>query len=76
MSIVQENLPDEMRLVNELLNAPDKAALSKLLQENRPKLNKDFVASLKVLETDMRDAGRSEVADRLKSLRGQISLMI
>ncbi|HMN28413.1 MAG TPA: hypothetical protein PKE45_09690, partial [Caldilineaceae bacterium] len=67
LAIVQESLPDEMRLVNDLLNAPDKAALTKLLQENRSKLNKEFVSSLKVLETDMRDAGRSEVADRLKS---------
>jgi hypothetical protein len=76
MAIVQESLPEEMRLVNDLLNAPDKAALNKLLQENRPRLNKEFVSSLKVLETDMRDAGREEVADRLKSLRGQIQLML
>jgi hypothetical protein len=75
MNIVQESLPAEMRLVNDLLNAPDKASLTKLLQENRGKFNADFVASLKVLETDMRDAGRTEVADRLKSLRGQIQLM-
>jgi hypothetical protein len=76
MAIVQESLPDEMRFVNDLLNAPDKASLTRLLQENRSKLNKDFVSSLKVLETDMRDAGRSEVADRLKSLRSQIQLMV
>lgn len=75
MAIVQESLPEEMRLINDLLNAPDKASLSKLLQENRGKFNSEFVASLKVLETDMRDAGRNEVADRLKSLRGQIQLM-
>lgn len=76
MEIVQENMPDEMRLVNDLLNAPDKAALTRLIGENRPKFNKEFIASLKVLETDMRDAGRNEVADRLKSLRAQLSLMI
>jgi hypothetical protein len=75
MNIVQESMPAEMRLVNDLLNAPDKASLAKLLQENRGKFNSEFVASLKVLETDMRDAGRNEVADRLKSLRGQIQLM-
>jgi hypothetical protein len=76
MALVQESLPEEMQLINQLLNAPDKAALTKLLQEHRPKLNKEFVSSLKVLETDMRDAGRGEVADRLKSLRAQISLMV
>lgn len=76
LSVVQENLPPEMRLVNQLLSAPDKAALTKLLQENRSSINKDLVASLKVLETDMRDAGRGEVADRIKALRAQISLMV
>lgn len=76
VALVQENLPEEMRLVNELLSAPDKATLTRLLQEHRPQLNKEFVASLKVLETDMRDAGRNDVADRLKSLRAQISLMV
>ncbi|MCL4862390.1 MAG: hypothetical protein KJZ93_23440, partial [Caldilineaceae bacterium] len=75
VAMIQESLPDEMRLVNELLSAPDKAALTKLLQDNRPRLNREFIASLKVLETDMRDAGRTEVADRLKSLRAQIQLM-
>lgn len=75
MALVQENMPDEMRLVNELLSAPDKATLGRLLQEHRPKLNKEFIAQLKVLETDMRDAGRTDIADRLKSLRAQISLM-
>lgn len=75
VAMIQESLPDEMRLVNELLSAPDKATLTKLLQDNRPKLNREFIASLKVLETDMRDAGRTEVADRLKSLRAQVQLM-
>jgi hypothetical protein len=59
-----------------LLSAPDKATLTRLLQQNRDKLNKEFVASLKMLETDMRDAERNEVADRIKSLRAQISLMV
>jgi hypothetical protein len=76
LSMLQENMPPEMRLVNELLSAPDKATLTRLLQQNRDKLNKEFVASLKMLETDMRDAERNEVADRIKSLRAQISLMV
>jgi hypothetical protein len=76
VAIVQEGMPEEMRLLNELLSAPDKAALTKLVQENRSKINKEFVASLKMLETDMRDAERTEVADRIKSLRAQLSLMM
>lgn len=76
VSILQENMPDEMRLINELLSAPDKAALAQIVQENRPKLTKEFVTSLKVLETDMRDNNRAELADRIKTLRAQIALMI
>jgi hypothetical protein len=76
VAMLQENMPAEMRLVNDLLSAPDKATLSRLLQQNRDKINKEFVASLKMLETDMRDAGRNDVADRIKSLRAQISLML
>lgn len=76
IAMLQENMPPEMRLINQLLSAPDKAALSKLIQENRSQINREFVASLKMLETDMRDANRTEVADRIKTLRAQISLMV
>ncbi|MFN8494231.1 MAG: CpXC domain-containing protein [Caldilineaceae bacterium] len=76
LAIVQESMPDEMRLLNQLLTAPDKATTNKLLQENRKFLNKDFVETLKELEGQMREGGRPEIADRLKSLRAQITLMI
>lgn len=76
VAMLQENMPPEMRLVNQLLSAPDKAALNQVIQENRSQINRDFVASLKMLETDMRDANRTEIADRIKTLRAQISLMV
>ncbi|MDQ3249121.1 MAG: CpXC domain-containing protein [Chloroflexota bacterium] len=76
LAIVQENMPDEMRLLNQLLSAPDKAALHKLLQENRSVLNKEFVETLKQLEGQMREGGRQEISDRIKSVRAQITLMM
>ncbi len=76
LSIVQDSMPDEMRLLNQLLSAPDKATLNKLLQENRSLLNKDFVEQLKALEVQMREGGRQEISDRIKALRAQITLMI
>jgi hypothetical protein len=76
MSIVQESMPDEMRLLNQLLSAPDKATLNKILQDNRKLLNKEFVETLKELEGQMREGGRQEISDRIKSLRGQITLML
>jgi len=76
LSIVQDSMPDEMRLLNQLLSAPDKATVNKLLQENRPLLNSDFVEQLKALEVQMREGGRQEISDRIKTLRGQITLML
>ncbi|MCX6046108.1 MAG: CpXC domain-containing protein [Chloroflexi bacterium] len=76
LSIVQDSMPDEMRLLNQLLSAPDKATVNKLLQENRPLLTADFVEQLKALEVQMREGGRQEISDRIKTLRGQITLML
>lgn len=74
--VIESQMPPEMRLVNQLLNADDRAEVNKLLQENRSALTPEFVESLKALEGEMRNNRRSEAADRLKSLRGQIQLMI
>ena len=39
-------------------------------------LNKELVETMSRLEEQMREANRDEQADRLKSLRGQVSLML
>ena len=74
--IAQERLPADMRLLNQILMAPDDAAARQLLRENRELLNRDFVENMKGLEEEMRENGRADLADRMKSLRGQIALMI
>ena len=76
LDIVQEGMPPEMRLINDLLNAPDKGAIRKLLEENRGLLNKQFIDTLRGLEEDFRGRGSAEVADRIKSIRGQAALMV
>ncbi len=76
MEIVQERLPADMRLLNQILTAPDDATARQLLRDNRSLLNRDFVENMKALEEDMRQNGRAEIADRMKALRGQIALMI
>jgi hypothetical protein len=76
VTILQENLPPDLRLLNQLLSAGDEATVRQLLKDNRALLSKEFVDSLKPLEGEMRDAGRAEVADRIKTLRGQITLMM
>ena len=76
LDIVQAGMPPEMRLINDLLNAPDKGAVRKQLEENRGLLNKDFIDALRGLEEDFRSRGSAEVADRIKSIRGQAALMV
>ncbi len=76
LEIVQENMPEDMRLLNDLLSAPDEAAMRRLLRENRELLSKEFMDALRPLETEMRENKRTDIADRLRSLRAQIALML
>lgn len=76
LDIVQEGMPPEMRLINDLLNAPDNAAVRKLLEEHRSLLNRQFIDTLRALEEDFRQRGSAEVADRIKTVRGQAALMV
>ncbi|MEZ4728381.1 MAG: CpXC domain-containing protein [Caldilineaceae bacterium] len=75
MVILREQMPDDVRLLNELIAAPDKATLNQLLHDNRAKFTKEFMASMQEVEGQLRDAGRKEIADRIKSVRSQIALM-
>lgn len=76
LDIVQERMPPEMRLINQLVNAPDQGAVRKLLEDNRGLLTRDFVEALRQLEDDFRSRNGGEVADKLKSVRAQAQLMM
>lgn len=76
VSVLRENMPQDVRLLNDLLGAPDEAATRQLLKDNRSLLTKEFVDALRPIEAEMREGGRADVADRIKSLRAQISLMM
>ncbi len=76
LDLLQETLPPELRLLNDLLSAPDDAAVRTLLKENRALLTPEFLSSIQPLEEEMRANGRPEMANRLKTLRGQVALMM
>ncbi len=76
VSVLQEQMPEDLRLINELLNAPDKGAQRNLLEKNRGLLTRDFLDALRQFEADFRSRGNSEIANRLKDLHAQASLMI
>jgi hypothetical protein len=75
VQILQESMPADLQLLNKLLTAPDEAAVRQMLKENRATITPEFIESLKPLENEMRNNGRAELADRIKSLRAQMTLM-
>ncbi len=76
LEILREQMPPDMRLLNDLISAPDDAAARQLLRENRQLVNKDFLTNLKTFEEQMRQNGQPHAADRIKSIRGQVALML
>lgn len=75
VKILQESMPADLQLLNQLLTAPDEATMRQMLKDNRATITPEFVESLKPLEAEMRESGRAELADRIKSLRAQMTLM-
>jgi hypothetical protein len=76
MRILQEGMPEDIRLLNQILMAEDENSVRSLLKENRAMLTPDFVAALRELEERFRREGSAEMADRIKAVRAQVSLMM
>ncbi len=76
LRLMQENLPPELALLNQLLTAQDDATVRQLVRDNRALVTREFVESMRPLEQEMRGAGQTELADRIKTLRGQLALMV
>ncbi len=76
VAILEEQMPPEMRLLNRLLSAPDEGAMRRLLQDNRSDLSREFVDAMKSLEERFSREGNSALAGRVRSIRGQASLLL
>lgn len=76
LKIFDESLPPEMRLMQQLAAAPDSAGVKKLLNENRELLTPEFVEMLGLAEEQIRGSGNAEQADKIKTIRGQVALMV
>ena len=76
LNVMQTQMSPELKLVNDLINAPDQKAQRKLLEENRAMLSREFIEALRQLEDDFRQRQGNDIADRLKSIRAQASLML
>ena len=75
VAIMEENMPADVRLINHLLSAKGEGEIRQILQENRTVITDDFLDNLRALEQRSRQEGQTELAARLKSVRGKAALM-
>jgi hypothetical protein len=76
VKLMQEDLPPELRLINELLTAEYPQGTEKLLRERRADWNQEFVQVLDALAADMEAQKRPEIAQRMREIRTQAEAMI
>jgi hypothetical protein len=71
LAVLQEDLPPELRLVNDLLAAQFPEGTEELLRQRRDQWNEGLLQVLDVLAQDLSAQGRSEQAQRLRSIQEQ-----
>jgi hypothetical protein len=74
--ILQDSLPPELRLVNNLLSADYPEGTRKMLEERRQEWDAEFLEILTALASDVEEQGRPEAAQRLKDIRVQAELLL
>jgi len=76
LAILQEDLPPELRFVNDLLVAEYPQETQKLLRERRAEWNAEFSELLSALAEDLETQGRTESAQRLRDIRTQAEAIL
>jgi DNA polymerase III epsilon subunit-like protein len=76
LAVLQEDLPPELRLVNDLLAAEYPQETQKLLQERRTEWNSELPALLTKLAEDLDAQERRQTAQRLRELREQVESLL
>jgi hypothetical protein len=68
ISLLEERLPPEMRLINRLLSAPDLDARRTLLQDQKELIDEDFLKLLQLILDDLRSQDQKKAAERLEEI--------
>jgi len=76
MQVLQDSLPPELRLVNNLLAAEYPEGTHKMLEEHRQEWSAEFLDILSALAEEVTEQGRPEAAQRLKDIRAQAEAML
>jgi hypothetical protein len=71
LSILQEGLPPQLRMVNELLDADYPQETLKILQERNAQLDAEMLDLLETLAADLESQGRKDAAQKLAQIRSQ-----
>ncbi|MGQ9492548.1 MAG: CpXC domain-containing protein [Anaerolineae bacterium] len=75
-TILQEELPAELRLVNELVSTNYPEGTQKLLEERRAEWGENFLEILQALAEDLEAQERTEVAQRLRDIQAQAETIL
>ncbi|GAC1358563.1 MAG: CpXC domain-containing protein [Herpetosiphon sp.] len=76
VQVIQDSLPPDERLINQLLNAETPKDATTLLRQSTAIVTTDFVKRINTLAAEMDQANRKEVADRLRQLGREATSML
>lgn len=76
LQLVQESQPAEIQLINRLLAADYPNGTRALLEQNRDRLDGEFLELMRAIEEDVRQDGRTELSRRLAEIQRQVAELI
>jgi hypothetical protein len=71
MNLIQESQPPEIQFINSLLSAGSADSTQELLEQNKDKLDARMLELMRLVEEDLRQSGRTELAQRLAEIQKQ-----
>ena len=71
LALLEERLPPDVRLINQLLSAPYPEGTQKLLETQREILTPEFLSALDQLITDLEQAGSTDNANHMRQVKSQ-----
>jgi hypothetical protein len=75
MSLLEEQLPPEIRLINQLLAAPDPDSARQLLESQRSAVTPQFVTALGQIIAKLEADGNADAAAQMKQIKSQAEVM-
>lgn len=74
VEVAQAHLPPQVRLLNQLLSAPDASATRRLLDDNAGLINQDFLQALRRLNAEAEQ--QPEIRDRLRQIEAMVAMRV